>query len=320
MLLVVQAVAMLGAAAVFGWVARRIRLPAVIGELVAGILLGPSLLNLFPVVSPGIEVLSKIGLYCFLFVAGLEVSLEHVRERGAAVVATSIGGIVVPFASAIAMVKLAPSIWQQSMSTTDLSLFMGAALSISALPVIARIILDLHFERLPLASVVLASATINDILGWTLFAVIVGRRAPLTTITVLPFLVGALLSPRLGRSERLRNIVIWFLAPFFFVSLGLRVDFVANFDWRLVLLVIVIASIGKIAGVTVGARIGGFPMREAAAVGMAMNARGAVEMLLASVALQANLIDARLFVALVVMAVVTSAIAGPAMRTMLGRA
>jgi len=82
--------------------------------------------------------------------------------------------------------------------------------------------------------------------------------------------------------------------------------------------VIVIASIGKIAGAMLGARLGGFAPREAAAIAMAMNARGAVEIVLASVALQIKLIDARLFVALVVMAVVTSVIAGPSMQAMLG--
>ncbi|HLJ74439.1 MAG TPA: cation:proton antiporter, partial [Thermoanaerobaculia bacterium] len=240
-------------------------------------------------------------------------------RHGKAVVTTSIGGVILPFVSALIAVRVAPSIWRQPTPIGALSLFLGAALAISALPVIARIILDLRFERLPLASVVLASATVDDVLGWTLFAVIVGRKAPLTTMTVVPFLLGALLSPRFGRNEKLRNVVILLLAPFFFVSLGLRVNFIANFDWVLVVVVILIASIGKIAGVTLGARVGGFAMREAVAIGMAMNARGAVEMVLASVALQVNLIDGRMFVALVTMAVVTSAIAGPAMRLMLSR-
>jgi Kef-type K+ transport system membrane component KefB len=316
--LLLQAALMLGTAVVLGRLARLAKLPAVIGELFGGIILGPTWLDLFRTPSSGREILARIGLIAFLFVAGLEVDLQYVRRHGAAVVATSIGGIVLPFISALIVVRVAPSIWQHSIPAGELSLFLGAALAISALPVIARIILDLRFERLPLASVVLASATIDDVLGWTLFAVIVGRKAPLTTMTVLPFLAGALLSPRLGRNEKLRNVVIWLLAPFFFVSLGLRVNFIANFDWLLVVVVIVIASVGKISGVMLGARIGGFAAREAFAIGMAMNARGAVEMVLASVALQVSLIDGRLFVALVTMAVVTSAIAGPSMELALG--
>ena len=310
---------MLLAGVAFGELARRVRMPAVIGELLAGILLGPTWLNLFPVSAPGREVVARIGLICFLFVAGLEVNLDHVRRHGLAVAATSLGGIVVPFALAAGAVFALPSIWQQPLSTRDTALFLGAALAISALPVIARIIHDLGFERLPLSSVILASATIDDVLGWSLFAVIAGTKAPLTTLTVVPFLFGALFSRKLGRRERLRWVVIRVIAPLFFVSLGFTVNFIAYFDWRLVVLVIVIASLGKIAGVMLGARLGGFAPREAAAIAMAMNARGAVEMVLASVALQANLIDARLFVALVVMAVVTSVIAGPSMRVMLSR-
>ena len=314
MFLVLQAAVMLAVAFACGRLARLARLPAVIGELFGGILIGPTWLNWFPTPSLGIEVLARIGLICFLFVAGLEVNLDYVRRHGLAVAATSLGGILLPFATAFVAVRMAPSIWKQSLSAGQLSLFLGAALAISALPVIARIILDLGFEKLPLASVVLASATIDDVLGWTLFAVIVGGRMSLSGIA---FLIGVLLSRRLAKRERLRQFVIGWLAPLFFVSLGLRINFIASFDWQLVIVVCVIASIGKIAGVMLGARLGGFATAEAAAIAMAMNARGAVEMVLASVALQAGLIDARLFVALVVMAVVTSAIAGPSMRLML---
>ena len=309
---------MLATALLCGELARRVRMPAVIGELLGGILLGPTWLNLFPVAAPGREVVARIGLICFLFVAGLEVNIDHIRRQGLAVAGTSVGGILVPFALAAGAVFAMPSVWRQPLTTRDTALFLGAALAISALPVIARIIHDLGFERLPLSSVILASATIDDVLGWSLFAAIAGSKAPLTTLTVVPFLLGALFSRKLGRMERLRWVVIRLVAPLFFVSLGLKVNFIANFDWRLVALVIVIASIGKIAGAMLGARLGGFAPREAAAIAIAMNARGAVEIVLASVALQVKLIDARLFVALVVMAVVTSVIAGPSMQAMLG--
>jgi len=135
------------------------------------------------------------------------------------------------------------------------------------------------------------------------------------------FLAGVAMARGLDEREPMHEIVHQFaigvLAPMFFVSLGLRFDFISSFDPLLVVVVILIASVGKIAGATLGARLGGLSLPQAAAVGMAMNARGAVEMVLASVALDANLIDTRLFVALVAMAVVTSAIAGPSMRVML---
>ena len=395
-----QTTAMLAAGVFFGQLARRFHLPMVIGELCGGIFLGPTFLGrlapgfeqwLFPsvgVVAIGREAVVKLGLICFLFVAGLEVNLQHVRRHGLAVAFTSVGGILVPFATAALAVWLAPSIWKQSLPPSQLCLFLGAALAISALPVIARIILDLGFERLPLASIVLASATIDDLLGWSLFASVLATLAPeraatnipITIITVIAltviiatvgrkviirarpharavvtsagsqialagvlvmllavllewvgvnavfgaFLAGVAmarpLEERDPNQEILHQFAIGVLAPMFFVSLGLRVDFISSFDPLLVVVVIAIASAGKIAGATLGARLGGLSLPQAAAIGMAMNARGAVEMVLASVALEAKLIDTRLFVALVTMAVVTSAIAGPSMFFSLSRA
>jgi Kef-type K+ transport system membrane component KefB len=106
-------------------------------------------------------------------------------------------------------------------------------------------------------------------------------------------------------------------APIYFVSLGLRTDFASNFDLGLVALVLVIACLGKIIGATLGARLGGIAWRPSWAVGFGMNARGAMEIILASVALEQHLIDERLFVALVVMALVTSLLSGPVMARLL---
>jgi len=312
-----QAAVMLATGAAFGELARRVRMPAVIGELAGGILLGPTGFNLFQTPAHGRDLIAKFGLICFLFVAGLEINLHDVRRNARAVAATSLGGILIPFAAAQLAVRLAPSIWKQEVPVDALALFIGAALAISALPVIARIIFDLGYERMPLASIVLASATIDDLVGWLLFAIITAAKVPWSVLTPCIFMAGALLSRRLEKSERARQFVIRVLAPLFFVSIGLKVNFASNFDWQLVTMVIAIACIGKIAGATLGARLARVPLRQATAIGMAMNARGAVEMVLASVALEAKLIDARLFVALVVMAVVTSAIAGPSMRLML---
>jgi mannitol/fructose-specific phosphotransferase system IIA component (Ntr-type) len=103
----------------------------------------------------------------------------------------------------------------------------------------------------------------------------------------------------------------------FFASLGLRADFVASFDLRLCVLVFLIASAAKVIGCTLGSRVGGMRWRPAAAVGFGLNARGAMEIILALLALEAGLLKIQVFVALVVMALLTSLVSGPTMKWML---
>jgi mannitol/fructose-specific phosphotransferase system IIA component (Ntr-type) len=135
------------------------------------------------------------------------------------------------------------------------------------------------------------------------------------------FVVGVVVGDARHLKERTRVIVHDFVtnifAPVFFASLGLRADFVASFDPRLCVLVFVIASGAKIIGCTLGARAGGLDWRPAAAVGMGLNARGAMEIILALLALEAGLLKIQVFVALVTMALLTSLISGPTMRWML---
>jgi Kef-type K+ transport system membrane component KefB len=388
---------LLAAGLSFGHLARRVRLPAVVGELFGGVLLGPTLLGrvspsllawLFPTSGPvatAREGVLKLALLTFLFVAGLEVNLAHVRRHKATVLWTSLLGIALPFACGYFAVRWFSSMWRQPAAPDQTALFLGAALSITALPVIARILIDLQLERTPFASIVLAAATIDDITGWTLFATVltavtreagpldrwsavavvlaltalvvtVGRRAidwsrrhfgphasnpgsliaaaGVLTIVLAAileklglhamfgaFLAGLAMARGLEERAPAHEIVHQFglgvLAPIYFVSIGLRADFVGSFDLLLVLIVLAIACVGKIVGATAGAWIGRLPRREALAVGFAMNARGAVEIVVASVALEAHVIDARLFVALVLMALATSVISGPAIRALL---
>ena len=133
------------------------------------------------------------------------------------------------------------------------------------------------------------------------------------------FLAGATLAPspeeRENDHETISQFVTSFFgAPVYFVSIGLGVSFVANFDWRLVLTVLLVACAGKIGGAVLGARLGHMPPRQALAIGFGLNARGAMEMILASVALENRIIDERIFVALIVMALVTSLLSGPVMQ------
>jgi mannitol/fructose-specific phosphotransferase system IIA component (Ntr-type) len=137
------------------------------------------------------------------------------------------------------------------------------------------------------------------------------------------FLVGVALGASSHLQERTRMMIDEFVsfifAPVFFASIGLRVNFLTQFDASLALLVFVLACVGKLIGAGAGARWGGLPTRDCWAIGFAMNARGAMEIILGLLALEAGVIRQRLFVALVVMAIATSAMSGPLIRWTLRR-
>ena len=135
------------------------------------------------------------------------------------------------------------------------------------------------------------------------------------------FIMGVAFGDSEHFSERAKEIVHQFInnifAPLFFVSIGLRVNFFTNFDWLLTLIIIVIAFAGKIIGCSLGTRLGGFTWRESFAAACGMNARGAMEIILGIVALENGLINEKVFVSLVVMALVTSMSSGPLMKWLL---
>jgi len=117
--------------------------------------------------------------------------------------------------------------------------------------------------------------------------------------------------------EVIHQFAISFFAPLYFVSIGLRANFMTDFDLPLVLVVLFIATLGKIAGAGLGAWLGGMSPREALAVGSGLNARGAIEVILATIALEYQIIDERIFVALVIMALITSMFSGPMMQRLI---
>lgn len=390
---------LLSAARLLGETARRLGFPLVFGELASGIILGPTLLGrgaprvhhwLFPGGPPQVMLAgyTNVAVVLLLVVAGLEVNLGIVRRRGRSALFTSVMGIAMPLAGGFLLGILLPdSDLVRPDHRTLFALFMGVALSISALPVIAKTLLDLGLFKTDVGLLVMTAAMIDDLVGWLAFSVLLGpmQGGPMNLLSVaravaltVGFVAFALLAfrPLLGRlivklqsdhhagprrvlslivllalfgasftqwagihavfggfvvgvvfgdapqlKERTRVIVHDFVtnifAPVFFASLGLRADFVASFDLRLCVLVFLIASGAKVIGCTLGSRAGGLRWRPAAAVGFGLNARGAMEIILALLALEAGLLRIQVFVALVVMALATSLISGPTMKWML---
>jgi Kef-type K+ transport system membrane component KefB/mannitol/fructose-specific phosphotransferase system IIA component (Ntr-type) len=391
---------LLGAARVLGELAQKLHQPAVLGELLAGVILGPTVLGsispetcafLFPQEGPSsvaLNAITTLAVTLLMLVAGMEVDLSTIWRQGRIGLKVGTAGMVIPFFLGLVVALIAPLALGRDVDADPVvfSLFFATALAISALPVIAKTLMDLDLYRSDFGMVVVSAAILNDLIGWIIFAIILGLIGAETghsnnilwTITLtlafagfmltagrslihrtLPFLQAytrwpggvlsfALILALLGAAftewigihaifgafivgiavgdsshlrERTRVIIDQFVsfifAPVFFASIGLKVNFITHFDLVPVVTVLLIACVCKLAGGILGARWGGMTRRDAWAVGFAMNARGAMEIILGLLALQADIIRPRLFVALVIMAIVTSMISGPALKVIL---
>jgi Kef-type K+ transport system membrane component KefB len=391
---------LLASARLLGETARRFNLPSVLGEIMAGVLWGPTVFGalapawsayLFPLQGGGalaLDGLMALAITLFLLVAGLEVDLSSIWRQGKTAINVGVAGIVGPFAVGFAAAWFFPWMMGREGGADPLifALFMATALSITALPVIAKTLMDLNLYRSDLGMLVVAAAVFNDLVGWIIFAIILGMLGTgaahalsigQTIWLTLGFALGMLTVGRwlihrilpwihahlswpggvlgfalslalvsaaftewigihaifgaflagvaIGDSKHLRErtratieqFVSFIFAPLFFASIGLKVNFLAHFDLQLVLTVLVIATLGKVLGCGLAGRLSGLARREAWALGFGMNARGAMEIILGLLALKYGLIGERLFVALVVMALVTSLMSGPLMQRVL---
>ncbi|MFJ8692126.1 cation:proton antiporter [Streptomyces roseolilacinus] len=385
--------AMVLLARLLGALARRLGQPAVIGEVLAGIALGPTLFHgaisdaLLPTdIRPLLGALAAIGVAVFMFIVGLEWDAALIRGSGAIAPSVSFSSILLPFGLGAA---LALYLMQDhgTGNKTAFVLFMGIAMSITAFPVLARILTDRGMARTPLGVVALACASIDDVLAWFLLAGVVavsGSAGPdewrillavpyllgmlfllrpalrrwadrqsslrLTPTTFACILAGLLLSsaatewlglhyifgaflfgvvlPRTG-TERLRREVHdrlgqmsgTLLLPVFFLVAGLKVDLSGLDTSGLgdLGLILLVAVGGKFIGAFAAARLNRMPVRQSAALATLMNTRGLTELIVLNVGLQLGFLDQELYSLMVVMAVVTTAMAGPLLTWLLGR-
>ena len=183
-LLLAQIVVILIAARLVGALVRRLGQPQVVGEMLAGIALGPSVLGarapqvaavLCPASSLGfINALSQVGLLVFMFLVGLELDTKVIRERGRSAVIISHASIVAPFLlGATLAIALYPTLAGARVSFTGFALFMGAAMSVTAFPVLARILSERRLTRTPIGALAIACAAIDDVTAWCMLAVVV---------------------------------------------------------------------------------------------------------------------------------------------------
>lgn len=391
--LLVQVGVILVVARGVGLAFRRIHQPQVVGEMAAGIMLGPSLLGwaapglsawLFPPESLGyLGVLSQVGLLLFMFLVGLELDTGLLRGRGHTALVTSHVSIVVPFFLGAALALfLYPRLSDRSIGFTGFALFMGAAMSVTAFPVLARILTERNLLRTPVGAVTLACAAVDDVTAWTILAVVVAvvragsaevplwvtlagsavyvglmvtvaRRAlgslgrfaqsrgrvtqDLLAVVLLLLLASAWTTERLGihalfgafllgaviprdrvlvrgLTEKLEDVTVVFFLPLFFAFTGLRtrIGLVEGAEmWLYCGLILLVAVAGKFGGSTLSARATGLGWREAGALGVLMNTRGLMELVILTIGLELGVISPALFAMMVVMALVTTFMTTP---------
>jgi Kef-type K+ transport system membrane component KefB len=393
LLFIVQAMLVIVCARVTGMVTRKLHQPMVIAEIVAGIALGPSVLGwlapgieaaVFPAESLGhLSLVSHVGLLLFMFLVGLKFDAAKLRGRARAAVTISHLSIAVPFALGLALAlivyaRLSPP----SVPFRSFALFMGVSMSITAFPVLARILSERQMLHSEVGTMALTCAAVDDITCWCILGFILAlvRATTLTgavatavmalgyTALVLcvvrpiascvadrvsawssqrliavaillvlassatteligihaifgAFLCGTMIPRTHGIPARitgqLENLVETFMLPLFFAFSGLRTEIGlldSTSDWLLCVLVIVLACLGKFGGSVLAARMSGMAWRQSSAIGVLMNTRGLVELVVLNIGYDLGLVSPTLFTMLVIMALVTTFMTAPLLR------
>ncbi|MCO5995455.1 cation:proton antiporter domain-containing protein [Actinoallomurus rhizosphaericola] len=381
--------------AILGRLVRHLRQPPVIGEIIAGIALGPSLLGLLPgnptahifptEARPYLSAIAQVGLLIFMFGIGWEFDKRLLKGRRSAAGAVSISSIALAFALGIALATLLYShhrtVKGHHTSFTAFALFMGAAMSITAFPVLARMLTEHRMMGTRVGALALASAAIDDVLAWCLLALtaaivtangaaghmvqigilsavyvaamallvrpllayltrtwVTDRVPPLYVIMLVTgiflssyattwigihaifgaFAFGVIM-PREPFEVLIEGVkrpfdgISMVLLPVFFIVTGLNVD-VSALSGRSVIelaAIVLVACVGKMVGATVPGKLTGMSWREAGTLGLLMNTRGLTELIILNVGVSLGVLDGQMFTMMVLMALVTTALAGP---------
>jgi Kef-type K+ transport system membrane component KefB len=369
-----------------GALCKRIQQPPVIGEVIAGILLGPSLLGhvspeatsflLPPSVAPFLSIIAQIGVILFMFLVGLELDVSQLKNRTRATVAISHASIIVPFVlGSILALWLYPNLSSSDVPFGVFALFIGVSLSVTAFPVLARILTDRGMQKSRLGVIALTCAAVDDVTAWCLLAFLIAVAKSNASSAFITFgltglylvfmllvarplieravraqeasksvtqgafaiiVVGLLLSTlateaagihaifgafllgaiiphdsRLARdlTDKLEDVVVVLFLPAFFAFTGMRTQIGlvhGAYHWLLAAVILATASIGKFGGSFVAARITGLGNRDAASLGILMNTRGLMELIVLNLGLDLHILSPTLFAMLVLMAIITT--------------
>lgn len=398
--LFLQLFVIIAVACAAGIVFTRIGQPAVVGEMIAGILLGPSLFGLLAphafgfVFAPSslepLRLFSQIGVCLFMFAVGMELEVSQLKRQVQTAIVVSHSSIVIPYLLGVALALfLYQSLAQPGASFVAFALFMGISMSITAFPVLVRILKDRGIFRTPLGSTATACAAVDDVTAWTILAFVVaiaratsvagaafsfglvilfvglmllvikpllprwlGRTAlerpepdKITLAIVLglvlaaafsteligihalfgAFLAGTIMPSVSGFRDKLvvrvENISSVLLLPVFFAFTGLRTQIgLLNTprDWTICGVIIAVATLGKLGGSALAARVTGLDTRSSLQLGALMNTRGLMELIALNIGYELGILSQRIFAMLVIMAIVTTVMTGPLV-TLFGR-
>ncbi len=390
--LLLQIIVIILVAGAFGRLFRRLGQPPVMGEMVAGIVMGPSVLGfffpeamsfIFPQSSlETLRLLAQIGVVLFMFVVGMELNVQHVRDKGSTAVMISHASIIVPFllGSGLSLFlyrELAPP----ETSFTAFALFIGVAMSITAFPVLARILDDRNLTQTSLGSIALTCAAVDDVTAWSILALVIAivkaagvivslatvmftllfalamlffvrawldrlvKETPSSTLHsrrviagMLAFvLVSALITETIGihalfgafiagvvmpssidfrlfLKDKLEGFSSAALLPLFFAFTGLRTQVGLLNDWQswaLCGVIILVAIAGKLGGSMLMGRWTGMSWSQSFSIGVLMNTRGLVELVVLNIGYDLGILSGRIFAMMVLMALVTTFMTGP---------
>ncbi|WP_281238124.1 cation:proton antiporter [Flavobacterium praedii] len=393
-ILLAQIIMIILVARLFGWVFKKIGQPSVIGEIIAGIALGPSLLGLYfpdffhalfpPDSLENLKFLSQIGLILFMFVIGMELDIKVLKNRAKEAIVISHASIVIPFALGIGLAyfvynRFAP----EGVKFLSFSLFMGIAMSITAFPVLARIVQERGMHKTKLGAIVITCAAADDITAWCLLAVVIAivkagtfessmfiislaalyvlimiflvkpflkrigdlygakdsLSKPVVAIFFLiliissyatelvgihalfgAFMMGAIMPDipkfRTVFIAKVEDVSVILLLPLFFVFTGLRTEIgLINepYLWKVTGFIILVAVVGKFFGSALAAKFVGQSWRNSLIIGALMNTRGLMELIVLNIGLGLGVLTTEVFTMMVIMALVTTFMTGPAL-------
>jgi len=397
---IIQLIVIIAAARISGVAFRRLGQPVVCGEIAAGLILGPSLLGRFfpeifrtvfdPSVGQIFSIFSQVGLVLLMFLIGLEFDFGHLSENRRTALSVSLVGIVLPFGLGFALGKVMHEQLGLSGGWVNFSLFMATAMSITAIPILGRIMIELNLNRTRIGSLTISAAAVDDASGWIILALVTAivrstfdpikmtmmvggviayglvmalavrplvcrafqavlrknagdltldSLAVLLILMLLSaaatnligifsifggFMFGAILYDqeelREAVNRRLQDFVTVFFLPIFFTYTGLRTDIGSMAGaglWIFCGLVLLAAVVGKFGGCTLAARANGLPLRESSIIGVMMNTRALMELIVINIGYDLGIIPKTVFFMLVVMAVVTTYMTTPILRRLM---